>query len=708
MTHYREYVEWLKQTIPLQIGFLLVIALTLAPRSPAWGLQTVCNGVAPVNNVTDICNKGTNSCAGGIATINEKVCIQHGAILDFSGAGFPTVIVANGGELQLEDKTLDDLNGPNATCPTAQQSSIMTILAGDLTIQTGGSINSDVGDISGTMNNAGAIYINLAAIGTTLGNLIIEPGGRWSADRFEKKGIGRGGNLTAIVEGQIFVQGLPGPFSDRTKRGVISANTQSASRNVFESGCGRTEITLVALGVSAPASEAIRIDGIVEIASPRPSFERFLGGIIRLLAGSDASVVGTIPPFPSPEPVKDDALPTAGLPANPPDNGARVVIGGTGLVNVDAKDAGGGEVRIFGCFILIQGLVQAGGNATSGEIKGRENLLPVIILAVANEALEVRDGGRVFADIRQGYLTHQGQGPLCNFTPVSPAINNGPIGNAKGGADICLIGRREITLDGSALGANFAVSANTFEGGGQVGGSVIAMTTQLPPPDEAGNITFLANAITASGTGNGGTGGRIRIQANQNDIDVNGVVQASGKQTGGSIQVESVNGDIIGTLGGVLRVLPIGLVTLRECANIPGNNPPTDPPAIAAVLPPSCGTPVLITDFPILLPCTTAQCFCLNRFRVRNNILTIDGEHLTQVRLVEFNAGCNPDAGGDQVAPPFLSQSDSQIRIDLTGLNFNFTNRNVILSNPGPDGIPNTADDLGPSSSCSLELLTLP
>lgn len=638
-------------------------------------------GRALATTAADICgNVALATCAAGTATITGVVTVTDGSILDFTGGAtpgsvnFPNIVVAPGGVIQTEDRAESTLPG----CPT-HPAPQMTILGGDLTIQNGGSINGNTQPViqpGSKVTHAGDIFIQLSVVGATGGNLVIEPGGVLESNHPTTQAVGRSGNITVLAEGQIWVQAnLP----SGTPRGRISSNAQSNVRGAFFQGCGRGEITLVATGVNA-GGIAILIDGTVEMISPSPAAEPYVGGIITMIGGGDASSI-TVPPFPS-------AL-TNLNPPNPPDNSARVVIGSTGLVNIDAKDSGGGEVRIFACFVLVKGLILVGGEP--GGPFGREQLLPVIISIMANETIDIIDGGRVVGNLREGWKQHIGQGPLCAFTPVIPFTNNGPVNTSsanRGGASICLIARADITMDGSTLPAGqFAVDANTIlTTSGQAGGDISILSIV------EGIISAIGNAVTASDTAAGGKGGMIMVQAAE-DIDVTGLIQALGGvgSKGGMIDLDAVNGSIGSPTGTLLATATAnGTIRLFECQAGAAN--PSSTPAAIALPGAACGVLAIFNPVPDKRPCG-GGCFCLEQARIRTingvSTLVIRGQSLKGVDRIDYNsASCNPLAGTGITT--FTTQTDTQITVSPFVGPFT-VNSHVVLSNPA-----------GPSSSCSL------
>lgn len=656
------------------VGLLLAVAalLLLAPAPPAWAVTDLNPCTLPF---VDCTAPPTARVSGpNLVPVFGPDFITR---LDFVAAGVPNVVVENGGSLQVQDKNIVELGG----CP-GTPSPGMWIKAARVTVRNGGSIDGDTFIIADRLTNGGAIFLDLT------GDLIVEPGGKISSDRLGTRGVGRGGNITAVVGGRIHVQADP----SGAPRGVIRANSQASSRRAFAEGCGLTEVTLVATGDGAPGAEAIRIDGTVEIVAPPPSVEAFLGGIITLVGGGDTApgaTVQNLPPFPSPGTI---------TPPNPPDNVAKVVVGGTGVVNTEAKDAGGGIIRIFACFFVLEGpegLIQAGGNATTGTILGREGRLPVIILIQVNETITVQAGAQILADLRQGFKQHVGQGPLCAFTPVSPPDANGPVPGVRGGADICLIARADISLEGS--GGVFAVSARTLDGT-QTGGSVVVLSTQ------EGVVELIGSAVTVDSPASGGQGGMVQIQAAQ-DVDVHDSPASGGVRAndttgvGGSIEVEAVSGAITRSTGLLLATGGggAGVITLRECGVNAADNPASTP--AATLLAASCGTPVLIPAslIPNLRPCVGA-CFCIARLRQRTSTLTIVGEGLKGVTRVEVNApGCDPNTGTGVA----FTVNDAGTQITVSPAPQLTPGLFTILSNPGPDAVFGTADDA--ASSCKVQ-----
>lgn len=647
------------------------------------------SGQAHATTAADVCATPGNTCAGGVANINVRTDVTDGSVLDFVAAGFPTVNVNSGGRLHIEPIRVGTAG---LSCP-AKPSVTMEILVGDLTVNSGGKIDGDytgANTPSGTVNG-GAIYIQAE------NNVIVAPGGSITSDR-AKNGNGRGGNITIATGGILDVQADP----SGTPRGIISANTQAASRAAFLDNCGLSEITLVATGNGG--SPAIRIAGTVEIVYPPGSVEGVVGGIITLLGGGDTSNI-TVPPFPTAAPITRP---------NPPDNSATVLVTATGLINTDAKDSGGGIIRISACFVTINGLVQAGGNAHTGIILGKEGQgalgLPVIIEVIANENAVVQPlaatvpgiadpgvadpPGGIRADLRLGFKQHVGQGITdasqglgtgCVFVVQSPPNANKSIAaSGKGGADVCLTARANLTVDGTALATEFAVRARTgFSGGSQVGGTVLALSTA---EDE---IDLINKAINVDGVGNGSSGGEVVCQA-QEDVVVSGRVEADrsgGTAVGGSIDCQAIDGAVTMATG-VFSANPSGIITLTECVV----NAADDPQAIPGYTSKSasCGTAKLVTAVPSLLPCQ-GGCFCLEKISVRNGVLTIRGAGLKGVDRVEFHTDCNPTNSGGVVKANFTSVSDTKITLTLPAP---FSGQHVVLTNP-----------IGPSSSCSQELL---
>jgi hypothetical protein len=589
----------------------------------------------------------------------------------------------------------------------------MEIRAGDVTIRNGGNINGDTGNISGAITNGGAIYLKILQTGATTGSLIIEPGGRLSSDRLTGTGNGRGGNVTALAEGQIWVQADP----SGTPRGVISSNTQASSVNAFINNCHLSEVTLVATGTGVAAIPgvagipAIRIDGTVQIASPPPAREPFIGGIITMLGGGDVSNLASDPPFPSA--LLNGFL--VGLPFPPtlsPQNSATIYVSGTGIVEVSAKDQGGGEIIMYACFIVIEGLVDVGRDPGMPSGGSREARLPTFISMKAHETIEVRPdtmgrNGRVQANVRQGFKTHVGQPTLpgtvvgtlpCDFNPYGrpPDQNREAPGTERGGGDICMDARALISIDGTGLGAgDFAVSA-TSRVSSTIGGAVLLIAYDATFTQE-GSIELVGNAVNVSSLGNGGGGGMVTALAFQ-DIDVQGVVQANGLGQGGMIDLEAVNGAVTQPAGQLVATGAVpGLISIRECTVNAADNPTSNPAAM--LLAADCGNTHLVTAaaIPPERPCGAA-CFCLQSFRVRAGVLTITGLGLKGVKLVEFNATCATDPGmGNEVAlPPSpmdtnFTQSDTTITLTLPA---GTAGTHIILSSPA-----------GPSSSCSLGTL---
>ncbi|MBI3248599.1 MAG: hypothetical protein HYZ50_19020 [Deltaproteobacteria bacterium] len=656
---------------------------------------------AQATTVAQVCAVAGNTCAAGVASINVFTPIEDASVLDFVTAGFGIVNVNNGGTLQLETKSVGT---DGLVCP-AKPSTTMHIIANDLAVKAGGKIS---GDYLG--NNAPVGILNGGAIYIEANNtVVVEPAGSITSNRFEK-GNGRPGNITVFAGDFIDVQADP----SGSPRGVITANGTSASKKAFLEECGLTEITLVATGNATTATgEAIRIAGTVENVFPKPSVEGVAGGIIQLVAGGDDTNF-TDPPFPTPSPI---------IHPNPPQNSARALVTETGLLNIDAKDFGGGIIRVSACFVIVNGLIQVGGNAHNGLVLGKEGQgaagLPMIVEILANETavvtptLPVVPGiadpgvldppGGIRADIRFGFRQHIGQGLTdadqglgtgCQFTVQFPPKDNGPLDkDQRGGADVCVTARAGITVDGTQLVDEFAIRARTgfkSQNNGQVGGTILILDTA------EGTASLLNKSIATNGIGSVSRGGRVVIQS-QNDVDVDGPggVQSNptGASGGGTIDVQAIDGDVTSATG-FLTAAPAGEIAITECANTPANNPAANPAAIYAGL--NCAGPKLVISVPTLISCG-GGCFAPNKVSVVQGVLTLTGTGLKSIAFVEFSAGCTPSFG---VNPPnpfvakanFTSVTDSKIVLTLpAGVN---SGDHVILSNP-----------LAKASACSVELI---
>lgn len=691
------------RTIALALGLFLLTGL--ATR------------VEAVIDVAGVCGMAGNVCAGGVANINVVTPVQNTAVLNFNAAGFPTVNVNAGGALQLEVLRVGQ---QDLVCP-AKPSATMEIVASDLTINAGGVItgsypgpNKPTGLVNGS-----AISILLTQDATHAGSLIIRPGGQLTSDRLFG-GNGRGGNIVVVADGQIDVQADP----SGTPRGLISGNTDSSARNAFFQDCGRTEITLIANGSNPPmppGNEAVHIAGTVEIVSPPGGNEGFIGGLVSIVGGgSAANLAIPFPAFPSSVPVSRP---------NPPDNSAVVLVTNTGLINIDAKDGGGGEVRIFACFVTVNGLIQVGGNAHTGVILGKEQILPIIVEIIANENIAVVPAGivpgistqpgvpdpvgGVQGDLRGGFRQHVGQGLTdavgmgsgCVFLTQIPPKANGSINNQRGGADICLIARADVVTNGTALipflGGEYAVRARTGVGSGgisisagQTGGTILDQSTQQ------GDVILVSNALTVAGTGQGG----LIVMQSAGNITVTSSAQATpiaGGGSGGAIRAEAVNGAIT-TPAGTFIATPGGTITLRECIVNAANNPATNPAATLLAM--SCGVSnlVLAANMVNLAPCQ--GCSCIDGVRLQGLNTVINGQNLDAVRQVAFTPTCNAaaDAASCVVNVPFVSQSDTSISVLTPACAV--IGDHVVIGDPGPNGILGDADDLSPSTSCSRDV----
>jgi hypothetical protein len=679
MLKFWQYRDNMRRALPFLIGLAFLAG---APSR-----------AAAVNTAAAVCGFGTNTCnVNGACDINSDTPIDDGAILDFR-ALCNVVQVNSGGVLRLAGKAVSA-----GQCAAGDQSSKMIIQAADLIVKTGGLISGDntLAEQAGGKRdrNGGAIFIELTeqAAGTT-GSLIVQPGGEISSDSKNPSAKGRGGVITVVADGQILVQESQGV------RGRISTDSDLDSRQAWQDGCGRAQITLVATSTNSP--DAVVIDGDVQqLHAFGSGTEAVIGGRIYILGGGSAANLqhGTVadPPFPSPGQITRN---------NPPNDSARVVVNQTGIVINTCKDDGGCEIHVYSCFALVEGLVESGGfDPQSGAPISREQKLPVFIEFIQNEDIVVQNGGRIIAEIREGYQRHKGQydntnpaSPLCEFIEQIPAGNNGPLTNTRGAGDICLTARRLIHIDGSVLPAGqFAVNARiggTFNT--QTGGNVNLLQTATEDEGGLGIELVPGNDITVTAVLAGSKGGRVRSQANVG-IDINGIVLARGNSTGsvggsgGVISMQSVNAQVLGTVGGQLDAgansPQNGAVNLISCVNVAGFPPATSNPA-PTITNADCNSPDLVIPPALisLLPCGQG-CFCLERFSLKQGVLSIFGQGLKGVSKLEVNASsCNPGTGTTLVINS--PKTDTKITANFAGTLT--SGKFIVLSNPA-----------GPSSSC--------
>lgn len=284
--------------------------------------------------------------------------------------------------------------------------------------------------------------------------------------------------------------------------------------------------------------------------------------------------------------------------------------------------------------------------------------------------------------------------------------------NARGGADVCLIARRFIGLNGDAPfytlndpdpnAHRFIVRASINEQfNTQKGGNVLVWQTA----DNQKGIELLGRVIDASAPRAGSIGGMVEIQSAEK-VDINGWVRANGNREagstagqGGQIQIQAVNGDVTGTsapnfgpgkLEAIANTTP-GQIKLISCSPVTGFPPATSNPApIIMAGPPQCGIPQLITSLLSLLPCH-GDCFCMEQALVntQEDTLTITGHFLNLVNQLEINASnCNVGTG-TTVDLNTCTKTDGQIT--CTNFMGSFSaGSHVLLSSP-----------TAPSSSCS-------
>lgn len=734
---------------------ILVAALLLAISSQStWA--TTCDDICTYPGNERVVVPGV----GGVCRIKVPTPVADESIIDCSTTSWPTIEVQSGGKLILPPKQVgtDDLSCPD------KPATWMAIIAGDLTILNGGEITGSYPGpgVPGGLLNAGTIAIRLSHVdktggGTTGGNLVIEPGGKLTSCR-HARGNGRSGVIGVETEGQIDVQAAP----DGSSRGEIDSCGSASSVFAFNKGCGRAEITLLAKGDNAPANEAIRIAGLVDMADLHDDENRaedFLGGVITLIGGVKIAQATTAFPntfdlFANP-PTHNFRTTLPVTKPNPPDDLTKVLITETGIVNVNALDHGGGEVHILACYVTNNGLIQVGGDIHTDRTEGRETLLPTLIEIIAHEDIKIMPAvgfedwlirglvlpgvpqlrGGIRADLRAGFRRHDGQGLTdptlqtgtgCSFTPQTPFLANGPISSAgKGGADVCLIAGRSIEVD-SKLSDQFAVRARTgklndnLSSSAQTGGTILAMTTR-----EGNDIELRGHALTTNGVNSNAKGGRVVVQAsgdltvtgplpnlkdliydpsNPNDMACYGHINANGggkgpAQKGGEIWLEATSGAITAA-DGKLCALPDGVIKKRECVVNPADNPHSNPPEID--LPPQCDNPQLVRNIPALLPCE--GCSCIDDVSLSGSTVTIKGHNLDAVKQVAFAPTCAPD-NQCVVNVPFEEQNDSTIKVEVPTCAQ--SGDHVIVGDPnfppGGDGILGTLDDVSPSTSCSRD-----
>ena len=529
MKAFRRYVIKPKQILPTLVGLLFLAG------NPSLVKATTCQ---------DVCNFPGNSCVADTVNVNVSTPVANLSVIDCTTFGFPKVQVNDHGSLNLQGVQRSRSQCAAFTALLDAQSAVMTIVAGDVRIKSGGVISGD-NNLAGSLNsNGGAIFIDLhdPPAGTT-GSLIIDAGGELTSDSVSPA-KGRGGIITVAAKGKILVD------ENQGVRGLISADSFVESRQAFLDGCGRAQISLLAEGASfenvpwnsdvpnpQPTASAIEIRGTVQnIPGPK---ESVVGGKIYLMAGKDGGIgnLTNVPPFPNPGPLKR---------SNPPTDNTTVYITKTGLVNVLCRDDGGCDIHIFACVVLIEGLVDVGSPATivggipfPGLDTSREQRLPVFAEIVANEDIILQGGadygGRIHADLREGFLRHRGQydptdptATPCAFNELSPPTANGPLTNARGGADVCLIARRFIGLNGDAPfytlndpdpnAHRFIVRASINEQfNTQKGGNVLVWQTA----DNQKGIELLGRVIDASAPRAGSIGGVVEIQSAEK-VDING------------------------------------------------------------------------------------------------------------------------------------------------------------------------------------------
>jgi hypothetical protein len=332
-----------------------------------------------------------------------------------------------------------------------------------------------------------------------------------------------------------------------------------------------------------------------------------------------------------------------------------VVVGPTGLIETDSTDPGNAKIQIEAC----------AGVEVAGKVLAFAKKRGTVLEIFSREFIDIKAGAVLSADLSIGDL--------------------GPADQHR----LSLEARGPITIAGLLT----ATAGKT----NKKGGLIEALSTE-------DTITCTASAqLLANAPGSGSDGGEISLRAFE-DLDFDCVMRAQGNKTsgdGGKVLLKSFNGDVIATPGADVQTVSQtpGTITVESCS-APNLAAAAFNPA-PVVTSPLCGAAPTEghkfgpgKPYPGPIPPCTAGCFCLERFSIAGGVLTIRGQGLKGVQLVEFNATCQPDPGaGIEVAKAaFLSQTDTQIKLTLPG---GASGTHIILSDPAS----------GPSSACSKDTI---
>ncbi len=336
----------------------------------------------------------------------------------------------------------------------------------------------------------------------------------------------------------------------------------------------------------------------------------------------------------------------------------KVTIQATGRVEAHSEDPGHTFIKIRGCKVEIFGLVDATAKKRGAEVH-----------IVSQDFIKII-GGQVLANLNIGEL---------------------PPGTEH---RIVMEARDDIILENATVQANAGSTDKK-------GGNIIMLSLE-------GEISMdVATSVQANATAGGSDGGTISVRS-FGDLTYKGTTEARGNNVsgvGGTILFQSFDADVKdGTSTTRATGNTPGSITLRACANPITNGGTFDPakteqPGNCDPVPTSgvnFGGPGKQFTGSTIPPCT--GCFCLDSIKVQNNTtvagndLTIKGKDLKGVEKVEFNSTCALASGCEVLKASFISQTDTQIKLDLPACAA--PGDHVILSSSG-----------GPSSSCSNDLL---
>ncbi|MBP9181900.1 MAG: autotransporter-associated beta strand repeat-containing protein [Fuscovulum sp.] len=498
---------------------------------------------------------GTTSISGGSVTLNTGANLADGQAVAVSGFGTLTVNAADTvGALSLSGGTID--GSAVLTASTFTQSG--GDLAGAVTATSGATLTG--GTISGTLagGNATVQSGTMLVTGTVSSHLTLATGSRIEVD---------GGNLSYWVN----VSGTLAGLADSTITGRVGS---SAGGGAITAATGTT-LTLASLNTHAPSVltiGAIGESGTVRAISTNSSFGDASVSIVAGTLQIGGSIAGGfLLDFLSGTSISSGAaldiggfatrvnnLSGLGTVTNSGADAALTLTGtssfagtiqdGAGTVSV-TKD-GAGTLTLSGTNthtglteVAVGTLILSGGNAISdlGELRVSA---PGVLRVDTAETVGALDGS---GNITLNATLTSGQ---LGFATTASGVISGAGGMTVAGTGLLTLSGAN-TYSGLTTVQSGAVLEAASNGalGSTLAGTVVAAGGAL---QLTGGIT-LAEAISVSGTGEGGTGGAIRSISGNNVIT--GAITLAGASR---INSDADQMDITGGISGTNRNLTFG------------------------------------------------------------------------------------------------------------------------------------------------------